>query len=121
MTENWSAVAKAIRQRLAEIGMTQKQLARHSGVSITMTREIVSNVIQRRRGARTLQAISAALGWHQDHLSGVLQGRTDPPAQISPAGDAPSGHDLIAERLAEIDKSLHVVMRQLGNFNSGHH
>lgn len=79
MTEpDWVAVAKAIRSRLLELGLLQEELARRSNIAPATIRELEYNTVQRRRGKRTLRALSAALEWHPDHLDAVKNGETPP-------------------------------------------
>jgi transcriptional regulator with XRE-family HTH domain len=89
VTENWAAVAAALRERLDERGMTMTDLAARSGVSLTTVRELVHVLNTRRRQPRTLASLSSALGWPEDHLGTVLRGRTTP---------APPANDLAAIR-----------------------
>ena len=76
MSEDWAAVARAITQRLQELGMRQRELAERSHVSQAIVRELQHNTAQRRRSSRTLEALSVALAWHPQHLTAVLTGRT---------------------------------------------
>ncbi len=78
MTEDWAAVARAINQRMTELGLRQRELIERSRVSKTAVREIQHNTAQRRRSARTLEALSVALAWHPQHLAAVLEGRRPP-------------------------------------------
>lgn len=72
--------------------------------------------VERRRSARTLEALSVALGWHPQHLAAVLRGRTpselgDP---ISDNGRTVSSRlDTIDERLSEITDLLHEMNTNL--------
>lgn len=75
MGQDWSAVSAALRERLDERGMTMTELAARSGVSLTTVRELVHVLNTRRRQARTLTALSTALGWPAEHLGDVLRGR----------------------------------------------
>lgn len=114
MTENWAAVSDAIRQRLAETGMSQRALTHRAGVSTAIIRELQNNTVQRRRSARTLQAISVALNWEPDHLAGILGG-TQPPTRPTPAlkrSICDPDHEL-SGRLAEIENQLRAVIWQL--------
>jgi transcriptional regulator with XRE-family HTH domain len=83
MAEDWASVGKAISARLGELGMTQLDLAAASKVSPATIREIQYNRIPRRRNPRTLQALSEALGWPDDHLTNLLQGRGESPADAA--------------------------------------
>lgn len=78
MSEDWAAVAKAINQRLTELGWRQRELAQRSNVSLAIVRELQHNTVQRRRGPRTLESLSITLGWHPQHLISVLHSRTPP-------------------------------------------
>ena len=63
MAKDWEAVAAAIRSRMAEIDMTQAELASRAGVALMTVRELQQNLTPRRRNPRTLAAVSEALGW----------------------------------------------------------
>lgn len=78
MAQDWAAVARAIDTRLAELNWRQRELAERAQVSVAIVRELHRNTAQRRRNARTLEALSLALGWHPDHLDAVLRGHTPP-------------------------------------------
>lgn len=109
VSEDWSAVAKAINERLTELGLNQRELAERSNIALSIVRELRNNTIQRRRSGRTLEALSVALGWHPRHLAAVLLGLT-PPAPNDPvdlAGDSVSG------RLAAIEDQLHEITKRL--------
>src|SRR6266498_4811955 len=86
--EDWSAVAKAINQRVNELGWRQRELAERSHVSQAIVREIQHHTVERRRSARTLEALSVAMGWHPRHLDAVLHGRTppEPDEPVTPSG-----------------------------------
>ena len=79
MAEDWAGVAEAIKSRLAELGMTQLDLATRSQVSPATIGELVTNRNPRRRQHRTLQALSEAMDWPAGYLSAVLRGE-DPTA-----------------------------------------
>lgn len=72
--QNWEAVAKAIRERLDELGVNQRELADRSGVSVATIRELTYNYAARRRSPRTLRSISAGLDWPPGYLEAVLNG-----------------------------------------------
>ena len=75
MNEDWEAVAKAIRERLDELGIGQRELADRSGVSAATIRELTYNYATRRRSPRTLRSISAGLDWRPGYLEAVLHRR----------------------------------------------
>lgn len=70
--DNWDAVARAIRDRMAELDMTQKELVRRSGVSESTIRQVSRNYGPRRRSRHTLEDISKGLQWPGDHLARLL-------------------------------------------------
>ncbi|ATE52956.1 MULTISPECIES: hypothetical protein [Actinosynnema] len=87
---DWRAVADVVNRRMDALAVRQGELAAEAGVSTAILREIQQGVIARRRGPRTLRAISTALGWHPEHLDAVLHGRVPPAAvpESAPAEDA---------------------------------
>ncbi len=109
MTEDWAAVAQAIDARLAELNWRQRELAERAQVSVAIVRELHRNTTQRRRNARTLEALSLALGWHPEHLDAVLRGHT-PPDHNQPAN---SPIDPVTARLTSIDRRLAAIERRL--------
>jgi transcriptional regulator with XRE-family HTH domain len=106
---NWAAVAAAIDARLAELNWRQRELAERAQVSVAIVRELHRNTTQRRRSARTLEALSLALGWHPDHLDAVLRSQT-PPERGQPAA---SPVDPVTARLTSIDRRLAAIERRL--------
>ena len=62
MPEDWAAVAAAIDARVRELGWRQRELSERAKVSHAIVREIQHHVVERRRSARTLEALSTALG-----------------------------------------------------------
>ncbi|HEX2289422.1 MAG TPA: helix-turn-helix transcriptional regulator [Pseudonocardiaceae bacterium] len=116
MTEDWVAVANAIKERVNELGWRQRELAQRSHVSQAIVRELQHHTVERRRSARTLEALSTALGWHPQHLTAVLRGRT-PPELGDPVSDndrtVSSRLDAIDERLSEITDLLHEMNTNL--------
>ena len=116
MSEDWVAVANAIKQRVNELGWRQRELAQRSHVSQAIVRELQHHTVERRRSARTLEALSIALGWHPQHLVAVLRGRTPPELgePISNNGTTVSSRlDAIDERLGEIADLLHQMNANL--------
>jgi transcriptional regulator with XRE-family HTH domain len=80
VSEDWPAVAQAIGNRMAELGISQRELIERSHLSKAVVREVQHNVVQRRRSTRTLEALSTALDWHPGHLAAVLANRRPPRA-----------------------------------------
>lgn len=109
VSEDWSAVAKAINERLTELGLNQRELSERSNIALSIVREIRNNTVQRRRSGRTLEALSVALGWHPRHLAAVLLGLT-PPAPNDPVDLA---GDSVPARLAAIEDQLHEITKRL--------
>jgi transcriptional regulator with XRE-family HTH domain len=108
VTEDWAAVSKAMNERMAELGMKQRELAELSGVSLANVREIQHNKIQRKRSRRTLEALSTALGWHPGHIAAVLHGRK--PLQPGQTGEVT---DEIRARLSVIEDRLDDITERL--------
>lgn len=87
MTDDWVAVNNPIKQHLNELRWRQRELAcNRSHVSQAIVRELLHHIVERRRSARTLEQLAAALGSHPQHLAIVLRGRT-PPALGDPIND----------------------------------
>jgi hypothetical protein len=124
VTEDWVAVANAITERVNELGWRQRELAQRSHVSQAIVRELQHHTVERRRSARTLEALSLALGWHPQHLAAVLRGRT-PPELGDPTsengGTVSSRLDAIDERLSEITDLLHEMNANLATVISHGH
>jgi hypothetical protein len=116
VSEDWAAVANAINERVNELGWRQRELAQRSHVSQAIVRELQHHTVERRRSARTLEALSVTLGWHPQHLVAVLRGRT-PPEPGEPISDngmtVSSRLDTIDERLSEITDLLHQMNANL--------
>jgi len=115
VAEDWAAVARAINQRAAELGLRQVDLVERSRVSKAIVGEIVRNSVRRRRSARTLESLSVALSWHPQHLQAVLHGRR-PPAIGEPmyrfdGDDVPS-------RLADMQHQLREIVERLDELNA---
>ena len=109
VSEDWAAVADAISQRMTELGINQTELIGRSQVSKATVGELYHNSAQRRRSARTLEALSIALGWHPQHLAAVLKGQRAPdigePVSRSD-DDVPGRLAAIEYRLAQIETRL---------------
>jgi transcriptional regulator with XRE-family HTH domain len=106
--ENWAAVARAISDRVRELGWRQRELAERSHVSVAVVREIQRHTVERRRSPRTLAALSVALGWEPEHLDGVLKGRAQQAGGHTASDSAAlwSRLDSLELRLAEVIKLL---------------
>ena len=67
MAEDWTAVARAISDRITELRTTQMEVAAKARISLTTLRELQRNISPRRRRPQTLAALSEALGWPPDY------------------------------------------------------
>jgi transcriptional regulator with XRE-family HTH domain len=70
--DNWAAVAEAIRTRVADLGITQKELVTRSGVSESTIRQLQNNYGPRKRNRHTLEDLSRGLGWPDYYLGRLL-------------------------------------------------
>jgi transcriptional regulator with XRE-family HTH domain len=108
--EDWAAVARAISERVRELGWRQRELAERSHVSMAVVREIQRHTVERRRSRRTLESLSVALGWEPERLDAVLKGRAQEAAGRSQVrADAAalwSRLDAVEGRLDEIVKLM---------------
>jgi transcriptional regulator with XRE-family HTH domain len=106
VAEDWASVAKAINERVHELGLRQRDLIERSQVSPAIVREIQRHSVERRRSARTLESLSITLGWHPQHLDAVLHGRRPPSAdELGPASEA--------ALMARIDEFEHRMTERL--------
>ena len=113
MADDWAAVAHAINERMAELGLRQRQLIERSRVSKAVVSELMRNVAPRRRSARTLEALSSALDWHPDHLAAVLA-NTEPPALHDPVHRP----DDVPARLSAIERQLRDITARLNDLHT---
>lgn len=90
-TEDWAAVAAAIRERTRELGLTQARLAQEAGLPVVTIRHIEH--FGDKRTKSTLVALSAVLLWRHDHLVNILAGR--------PGMNAPALESALLEALNE--------------------
>ncbi|PPK67864.1 helix-turn-helix transcriptional regulator [Actinokineospora auranticolor] len=118
MSEDWAAVAKCINDRVRELGWRQRELADRSQVSQAIVRELQHHTVERRRSARTLEALSLALGLRPDHLSDVLRGRYPHDGDDAEAGPMGSRMDSVELRLAEIAERLDDIQVRLNDMFS---
>jgi transcriptional regulator with XRE-family HTH domain len=113
---DWAAVAEAINERVNELGWRQGELAERSHVSRATVRELQHHVVERRRSARTLEALSTTLGWHPRYLEAVLRGRL-PPEQDEPItskGESlRSRMDALERHLCDITERLDAIQADL--------
>jgi hypothetical protein len=99
VAEDWTAVSRAISDRLTELRTTQMEVAAKARISLTTLRELQHNINPRRRRPHTLAAVSEALDWPADYLAKVLHGED---AQPHPD----EKHDPVLSSLASIEREL---------------
>ncbi|RJQ66158.1 XRE family transcriptional regulator [Pseudonocardiaceae bacterium YIM PH 21723] len=102
MTQDWPAVAEAIKDRLQALGMNQAELAEISGVSSGTISELRNGTI-RRREPRILNSLSTSLNWPEPHLAEVLAGRRS----ITNEEQTAARLQRLEELIAELDKQVH--------------
>ena len=112
--ENWAAVARAVSDRVRELGWRQRELAERSHVSVAVVREIQRHTVERRRSRRTLEALSVALGWEPEHLDGVLKGHAPRHGRPIAPDDA-----AVWSRLDSVDQRLDEVVKLLTELRTG--
>jgi transcriptional regulator with XRE-family HTH domain len=111
MGDNWAAVAAAIRARVAELDMTQKDLAVRSGVSESTVRQLMNNYGPRRRARHTLEDVSTGLQWPAAHLARVLDDEKPIPTQDEGSSLRAEVTELrnqiseLADRMATLERS----------------
>jgi transcriptional regulator with XRE-family HTH domain len=114
--EDWSAVAEAINERVNELGWRQGELAERSHVSRATVRELQHHIVERRRSARTLEALSTTLGWHPQHIDAVLRGRRppEPTEPVTNNGESLwSRMDALERYLSDITERLDAIQTDL--------
>ncbi|HEX5121166.1 MAG TPA: helix-turn-helix transcriptional regulator [Pseudonocardiaceae bacterium] len=114
MTGDWAAVANAVKQRMAELGLRQGAVIKRSGLTKQTVGEIENNSKQRNRNRRTLEALSEALEWHPDYLAAVLEGRTAPEVGTPYAKSA----DDIPARFDVLEHQLDVMRAEIREFDA---
>jgi hypothetical protein len=114
--EDWAAVAEAINERVNELRWRQGELAQRSHVSRATVRELQHHIVERRRSARTLEALSTALGWHPQHIEAVLHRRRppEPTEPVTTNGENPwSRMDTLERHLSDITERLDAIQTDL--------
>jgi transcriptional regulator with XRE-family HTH domain len=111
--ENWAAVARAISDRVSELGWRQRELAERSRVSAAVVREIQRHTVERRRSRRTLEALSVALGWEPERLDKVLKGH-----MRHAAGRDASDQTALRSRLESFERRLDEISKLLTELKS---
>jgi hypothetical protein len=115
VSEEWAVVAKAINERVNELGWRQRELAERSHVSQAIVRELQHHTTERRRSSRTLESLSVTLGWHPKHLDALLHGRR-PPEINEPVTDT---GDALWSRLDALERRLDDITERLDDLKTG--
>ncbi|GAA2999676.1 hypothetical protein LV75_003384 [Actinokineospora diospyrosa] len=110
MPNNWQAVAEVISDRMYELRLTQVQLAKRSGLSQAIIREIQYNITERHRRPKTLKALSEALELPTLYLTEVLAKGPIPRIELQQEPEDP-----IAERLDALEQLLATLVLRLDN------
>jgi transcriptional regulator with XRE-family HTH domain len=108
--EDWAAVARAISERIRELGWRQRELAERSHVSVAVVREIQRHTVERRRSPRTLESLSVALGWEPGRLDAVLKSRAQ---QASGGNRGPTDGAALLSRLDAHEGRLDEIVKLL--------
>lgn len=121
MAEDWAAVARAIKDRRKELGISQIELGRRADVSKQIIGELENNKARDNRRRRTLAAVSVALGWHPEHLAAVLAGRMPPrlgePVPFSD-DDIPGHISVLEYYLRQLVDEVQAVHGRLDDLNA---
>ena len=112
--EDWAAVARAISERVRDLGWRQRELAERSHVSAAVVREIQRHTVERRRSPRTLESLSVALGWEPGRLDAILKGRADEVER----GQVLAGTAALWSRLDAIDGRLDEIVKLIAGLKA---
>lgn len=113
MSGDWAAVAREVNARAADLGLSQKELAEESGVSLAIIREIQQDRIHRQRNPRTLEALSVALRRHPQYLAALLERKRPPEGGQA----APIQPDPVLAALNTIVREIRGLRSQIGVLN----
>jgi transcriptional regulator with XRE-family HTH domain len=89
-SEQWAAVASAVRERRASLGFTHTQVAADGRVSLNVW-SLLENNKQTKYRRRTLVAVAKALQWPDDALLRILDGLEPVDAQAARRNDPDDG------------------------------
>jgi DNA-binding XRE family transcriptional regulator len=113
VTDDWVAVATAIKERRAELGLTQTALGELAQVSKQTIGDLENARVRSRRSPRTLEAVSVALEWHQGHLAAVRVGLS-PPRVGEPV---PRSDDDITGHISVVEHYLRKLLDRVDNID----
>jgi transcriptional regulator with XRE-family HTH domain len=105
--KDWEAVSAAIAARMAELELTQADVAQRAGVALMTVRELQHNLRPRRRSPRTLAAMSEALGWSKGRIEEIATGTA--------AVDTSGGLDQVRAEIRELQARIETVERKVAN------
>ena len=108
VTSDWSAVAAAVRKRMAALGITTVRLARNTGLSEATIRGIRAGTASPRPG--TLARLSQGLAWPGKYLADVAAGKAWLPTHGLMTGDVIARIDARLERVeSQLDKLIRAL------------
>ena len=113
--DEWALVAKAVNDRMLERGITQRELAERSGISVATLRKI-QHAEPQARNRSTLAGISRALGFRDDHLWRIA---TEVPSSGDGTIDALVIDDLRSD-LAELRARVEALEARQGTATDEH-
>lgn len=111
----WASVAKAVNDRMREGGITQRELAEKSGISVATLRKI-QHAEPQARNRSTLASISRALGFGDDYLWRIAM---EAPTEINGTVDASAIDDLRSD-LAELRERVEALEARQGMVTAEH-
>src|SRR5687767_11638541 len=97
----YRTLGRAVRQRRADLKLTQEDAAREAGVSLSIWRSVETGARRNHRWS-TMRSVASALGWDPDSLTTIAVGG-DPEL-------APERADGIEDRLERIEALLEDVL-----------
>lgn len=108
-TEDWAAVADAVRERKRELKMTTAELAREARLSPTTVRYLGRAPTSHKSA---LVAISGVLRWRYDYLVNILNGEPEKNARVK-APTATSLERLLRDEATKLARQLTAVSEAL--------
>ncbi len=97
---DWTAVGKAVSERMKQLGLRQRDVADKADVGLSTVQEL-ANGKRRERNPKTLMAISNALGWPSGKIAAIARGN---PESVEPT---------LEERVSALEATLAEVVSRL--------